>query len=731
MFGRRSTQVRRRNAFRADKARSQRTLGGGRSILDIAFCGPHGDHGQSKGKEKQPSDADTATTDARCLEAIRRHIFTHSLDVVLPLPNLSAQEADSRANSTTLFNTLASQDSQLASLLQSLGQASSAPLPATFHLARVPLALFLSPEFVTGFIRNGSLIALSVPFTNEDDDTIALDGQGILTLSLSRETYQTLGLVGRQSRFHRGPSGRMGDRSSGTVNRFIVELPLASASFVPGKKGYERALACLKAWDWDRASKMNVQQESHGEGSRTRLVSTDIGAGLASDPSGTGSLDANATWQMLFAWSPPIFADSSNPTPVAAQKPVVFPKTLVNPQDVHELSAPLATRVLPDIWIPSLRHPSASTQADLSPAERELIHRAEPTLLRALQQAEPEKGGEGGGMEEVHEAVQALAEWSGLACLNSESIRTYSRPNSLVDTTHVATPRWAGTILHLSWRGLLTPHFCASVVKQVQAYLDSALVTSAVQQHHENGTKAKTASKTGGVSAATGIRGVDQSHEAPTDKPWASVLATGFEHAPLSWSSAYPGQGTALGSGIALASARTGSRLQGQKNRKVVKKGDFGPPEEQEEEGVVGEEDGNEEEDAEMEEGASSDSNSSDDDDDDDDSASDSDSEEEEEDEHRKHIHASSGARPTSSSSAKQKAQARKKNVKQRERRKRKRKSHVRRGEAEHGRGRSGWTVLLLGRRHAEETAEREDADQAGGMPRYVLVEDVGLDTRQ
>lgn len=47
-----------------------------------------------------------------------------------------------------------------------------------------------------------------------------LTATGMLILSLTKETYQTLGLVGRPSRYAHGASGRMGDRQSGPISRY-------------------------------------------------------------------------------------------------------------------------------------------------------------------------------------------------------------------------------------------------------------------------------------------------------------------------------------------------------------------------------------------------------------------------------------------------------------------------------------------------------------------------------
>src|SRR5450756_2066140 len=78
-------------------------------------------------------------------------------------------------------------------------------------LAHVPATLFLEPSFVAQYILTGSLYALSLTRL-DSDDTLCIDGQGMLILSVCKDTYQQLGLVGRPCRFAHGASGRMGGR---------------------------------------------------------------------------------------------------------------------------------------------------------------------------------------------------------------------------------------------------------------------------------------------------------------------------------------------------------------------------------------------------------------------------------------------------------------------------------------------------------------------------------------
>ena len=98
----------------------------------------------------------------------------------------------------------------------------------------------------------------------------------------------------------------------------VVELPLRSPSFIPGKKGYERAYHCLDAWDKRRAQQ--------------------------------GMGPAAATWPMLFVWDPPQHTDASG----YAGADIKFPPALVPPHKVR--ACPLEVRVhhLQDVWVPNL-----------------------------------------------------------------------------------------------------------------------------------------------------------------------------------------------------------------------------------------------------------------------------------------------------------------------------------------------------------------------------------------
>ncbi|GAA5861111.1 hypothetical protein JCM8547_008039 [Rhodosporidiobolus lusitaniae] len=105
-----------------------------------------------------------------------------------------------------------------------------------FYLCEgVTLADLLEVEFLNGFVRKGSLVALSLN-DSEEADIVAIDGRGRLVLSVPKETYELLGLPGRAS-------------AHGSLRqRFIIEISLVDPSFRLGKPGFERVKQLLRDW---------------------------------------------------------------------------------------------------------------------------------------------------------------------------------------------------------------------------------------------------------------------------------------------------------------------------------------------------------------------------------------------------------------------------------------------------------------------------------------------------
>ncbi|GAA6051360.1 hypothetical protein JCM3770_004501 [Rhodotorula araucariae] len=131
-----------------------------------------------------------------------------------------------------------------------------------FYLCEgVNLADLLVPEFLNSFVRNGSLLALSLD-DSEGADIVSIDGRGRLVLSVSKDTYELLGLPGRPSAY-------------GTLRqRFIIELPLTEFSFRAGKPGFERTKRALRKWPrrTDLLDELTGHGAPSGEGKTFDLV---------------------------------------------------------------------------------------------------------------------------------------------------------------------------------------------------------------------------------------------------------------------------------------------------------------------------------------------------------------------------------------------------------------------------------------------------------------------------
>lgn len=240
-------------------------------------------------------------------------------------------------------------------------------------------------------------------------------------LSLRKDTYQTLGLVGRPSRFARGASGRMGDRTSGPVERYstydmlmtVVELPLLAPSFQPGKRGYERALYCFKAWDAARAA-----PETHD----------------------------TATWPMFFVWTPPAKPEACPDDVMHA--PVVFPASV--PEDsVRRIALDVHTETYPDRWLPCL---AQQPDADDSLADTLLPHQASEAWESARDQ---------------------LLAFAGLASADSARLQTFDRCPPHVAQYVPMEPSMPGTLVHVRVQGMFAPSFASTVLHTVETWLRS------------------------------------------------------------------------------------------------------------------------------------------------------------------------------------------------------------------------------------------------------------------
>lgn len=274
MFAAPSSHKRRRASARGDQSRKRVT---GRVTLNVAGI-------DLKGKSRQQTDLEARQ---RFASVVDSHVFNRQVTFLLP----SSTDTE-RQHYAALAHKLARRARKLS---------------ASFYVARVPLHLFLNPEFVSQYVKTADLIALSTGHL-DTDDIICLDSQGTLILNLTKDTYQVLGLTGRPSRIALGSSGRTGDRKSGPVERYIVEIPLLDATFVPGKPGWQRVHDSFGRWAQIR---------------RTDRPSTD------------------GKWTIAFAAS-------------SSRQSVVFPSELVKESDIDQLSLETEQRVVQDVWLPEI-----------------------------------------------------------------------------------------------------------------------------------------------------------------------------------------------------------------------------------------------------------------------------------------------------------------------------------------------------------------------------------------
>lgn len=480
MLAPKSTHKRKRSSARSDKARK---LGPARWIVNLLpshnFASP----------PSAESDNRAGPSSSRRLESlIDGHPFNRSLELILPL---SSDDSNATSDSSAPLPT------PVQSLLESLETLTSGHKS---YRARIPLSMLLDPIFVTAYLKTGSLIALSDQagepgLTPDAQDTACIDGQGTLILSLCKDTYQTLGLTGRASHFSRLASGRAGDRTSGPDSRFIVELPLVSPSFIPGKKGYQQALDRLRAWDCARAHALATEQTIAQSHASTKIRTESKSEGPVSYE--------HATWDMLFVWSPSranaeaIFASSSSRGFV---NEIQFPDQFVRPSDVETLDLQALEPVVTDsMWVPVLndpaQHPLASTWRDKT---------------RHFNDLEPSNESANPTWQDFQDGLQEAVEWAGLASIGASSVRTYTRP----DATCVyspPSPPCPGRTLKLAWSGSAAKPLLLSplLISQVAAAVDRCIA------------------ELGGSVSKKSAEKAD----------WATLSCSGYPHAPLTWRS--------------------------------------------------------------------------------------------------------------------------------------------------------------------------------------------------
>ncbi|XP_071957361.1 ribonuclease P protein subunit p40-like [Antedon mediterranea] len=105
-----------------------------------------------------------------------------------------------------------------------------------FVVHDVPISELVKALFVDTFHRKGYFSALSYNTKIDTDNVASVLPTGKLVLSVSKDIYEELGIVGRSSVFD--------ERRKPT--RFIIEIDLLNPSFQEGKKNYEHVQWCFK-----------------------------------------------------------------------------------------------------------------------------------------------------------------------------------------------------------------------------------------------------------------------------------------------------------------------------------------------------------------------------------------------------------------------------------------------------------------------------------------------------
>jgi len=109
----------------------------------------------------------------KVLSQIDNHYFNHSVTVCLPDTVLVPENLN-----TTLIKD-----------------------GSYYRVSKFPVHKFLDKQFIEAFVKSGRLTALSIETCIDTDDCAAVTPSGHLVLNLLKETYQTLGLEGAQSKF--------------------------------------------------------------------------------------------------------------------------------------------------------------------------------------------------------------------------------------------------------------------------------------------------------------------------------------------------------------------------------------------------------------------------------------------------------------------------------------------------------------------------------------------------
>ncbi|CAG8499154.1 10958_t:CDS:2 [Acaulospora colombiana] len=132
------------------------------------------------------SRSTTNSPNSRHEKIITGHPFNHHLELLIPSP-ISPQQSKQFSNEIL------------------------------YYKAEMPLSYFIERSFVQNYVKSGRVIALSLGEGIDVEDVISLDNSGILTLNLTKDAYERLGLSGKPSEFGSKPQ-RFDSRESQEIN---------------------------------------------------------------------------------------------------------------------------------------------------------------------------------------------------------------------------------------------------------------------------------------------------------------------------------------------------------------------------------------------------------------------------------------------------------------------------------------------------------------------------------
>ncbi|CAM9988405.1 unnamed protein product, partial [Hapterophycus canaliculatus] len=131
---------------------------------------------------------------------------------------------------------------------------------AFYYRAQGPLSALLREPFLGSCVLKGGFSALALNAPSDQGNSFAILPDGVLVLSLDRESFQTLGLPGKAAPTRPSGKGKRAGAGAGSTggsagvlgggaggpDRYVSAFHLASKAFRPGKPLHDRVLSCLE-----------------------------------------------------------------------------------------------------------------------------------------------------------------------------------------------------------------------------------------------------------------------------------------------------------------------------------------------------------------------------------------------------------------------------------------------------------------------------------------------------